>query len=313
MALFSKLKSALNKSSGKLTEGISSIFTKRKLDEETLEELEELLIQSDMGVQVSADIIAQLAKQKFGQDVSGEEVTSFLADYISNLLAPAAKPLVLKSGKPQVVLVVGVNGNGKTTTIGKLTSQWKAEGKKVMLAAADTFRAAAAEQLQIWAERCNAPLIRGGHESDPASIAYRAMQEAYRNSSPIDGGSGIREADILLIDTAGRLQNKTQLMEELQKIVRIIQKVDPTAPHHVLQVVDATTGQNAISQVEAFNKMVKVTGLIITKLDGSAKGGIALALTKKFGLPIVYIGVGEGLDDLQPFDYKEFSAALCRK
>ena len=303
MAIFSKLKSALSKSSNKLSDGLSNIFVKRKLDDETLEELEELLIEADMGVHVATDIITELSKSKYNQEISEEEIREVLASYISNKLEPVAKPLEVQTEHtPHVILVVGVNGNGKTTTIGKLAHKWKNEGKSVMLAAADTFRAAASEQLKVWADRVEIPLMTGAVNSDPASLAYKAIEQA-RNE----------RTDILMIDTAGRLQNQQNLMEELQKIVRVLKKQDETAPHTVLQVLDATTGQNALSQVELFKQAVDVTGLVLTKLDGSAKGGVAVALAKKFQIPVHFMGMGEQIDDLQPFDYKEFSSALCHK
>ncbi len=299
MSFFSKLKNALSTSSNKISEGITGIFTKRKLDDETLEELEELLITADMGANVAASLVAALSKQKYNQEISDEEVKAILAAEIATMLAPVAIPLVVQAHKPHVIMVVGVNGNGKTTTIGKLASIWKAEGKRVMLAAADTFRAAAAEQLQVWADRNAIELVRGEQGADPASVAHRAYEKA-----KVEG------VDVLMIDTAGRLQNKSDLMQELQKILRVIQKIDANAPHSVIQVLDATTGQNALSQVSVFREMVGVTGLVVTKLDGTAKGGVVVALAKAHTLPIHAIGVGEGIDDLRPFSAEEFSRSL---
>jgi fused signal recognition particle receptor len=299
MSFFSKLKNALSTSSNKISEGITGIFTKRKLDDETLEELEELLITADMGANVAASLVAALSKQKYNQEISDEEVKGILATEIAAMLAPVATPLVIQAHKPHVIMVVGVNGNGKTTTIGKLASIWKAEGKRVTLAAADTFRAAAAEQLQVWADRNSIELVRGDQGADPASVAHRAYEKAKAEG-----------VDVLVIDTAGRLQNKSDLMQELQKILRVIQKIDANAPHSVIQVLDATTGQNALSQVSIFKEMVGVTGLIVTKLDGTAKGGVVVALAKAHALPIHAIGVGEGIDDLRPFSADEFSQSL---
>lgn len=297
---FSKLKLGLSKSSSKLTAGIAGIFTKRKLDSITLEELEELLISADLGVKTAASITARLAKDRFDKQILPEEVRLAVASEVAKVLAPYSHPLVIDASlKPQIILVCGVNGNGKTTTIGKLAKRYKDEGKSVMIAACDTFRAAAVEQLAIWAERADVPLIQGGFQAEPASVAYMACEKAAAS-----------KADILLIDTAGRLQNKTNLMDELVKIVRVITKVNPNAPHNTLLVLDATTGQNAKSQVEIFSKMVNLTGLIITKLDGTAKGGIVVALAEQFKLPIHAIGVGEAIDDLRPFEAQAFARGL---
>jgi len=298
MSFLAKFKSGLSKSSGKITEGVTAIFTKRRLDAESIEQLEELLIEADMGAGVAVELTAKLANQKFEKDISPEEVRQFLADEIATILKPFALPLTLTQ-KPVVIMMVGVNGNGKTTTIGKLASQFKAEGKSVMLAAADTFRAAAVEQLQIWGERSQIPVITGQAESDPASVAFRAYEEAKA-----------KNIDVLFIDTAGRLQNKANLMAELQKISKVLKKIDESAPHHVIQVLDATTGQNALSQVQIFKESVQVTGLIVTKLDGTAKGGIVVALAKQAKLPIYYVGIGESADDLRPFDATDFSRNL---
>jgi fused signal recognition particle receptor len=264
-----------------------------------LQDLEDLLITADMGVETATKVTANIAEGRYGRRVSGAEMRALLAEEIARILEPVALPLPLTGQKPQVVLVVGVNGSGKTTTIGKLASQLKAAGKHVVIAAGDTFRAAAVEQLQIWGERAGCVVLTAPEGSDPASLAFEAMTRA-----EADG------ADLLLIDTAGRLQNRTDLMQELEKIVRVIRKKDPTAPHSTLLVLDASTGQNAISQVEIFSKMADVTGLVMTKLDGTAKGGVLVALADRFGLPIHAIGVGEQIDDLSPFDPEEFAAAL---
>lgn len=299
MSWFKKLTSGLKKSSTKITEGIASVVRKRRLDDTVLEELEEVLIASDIGVQTAAKLVAHLAKEKFDKEVSDEEIRVALAEDIAKILEPVARPLDTDKAKPHVVLVVGVNGNGKTTTIGKLAQQINDSGKKVILAACDTFRAAAVEQLTVWSQRVGCPIITGAHESDPASVAFRALEEAKKNNF-----------DVLLIDTAGRLQNKEHLMEELSKIVRVLKKLDADAPHDTLLVLDATTGQNAHSQAEVFKSKANITGLIITKLDGTAKGGVVVALAEKFGLPIHAIGVGEGIDDLQPFTADNFARSL---
>ena len=297
---FAKLKEGLSKSSSKLTDGITSIFTKRKLDDEALEELEELLITADLGPATAAKVTAELARTRFGKEVSPEEVKSTLAAEVSKIVTPVARPLVLDPAlKPHVILVVGVNGTGKTTTIGKLARQFKAEGKSVMLAAGDTFRAAAVSQLKIWGERTGCPVVARDTGADAAGLAYDALERAKAE-----------KVDVLLIDTAGRLQNKTGLMEELRKIVRVIKKLDETAPHTTLLTLDATTGQNAHSQVEIFRDMVNVNGLILTKLDGSARGGVLVSLAEKFKIPVHAIGVGEGVYDLRPFDADAFAKSL---
>jgi fused signal recognition particle receptor len=272
---------------------------RRELDDAMLESLEELLISTDMGVDTALRVTANLAEGRFGKKLSAEEIKSLLAAEIARIMEPVARPMPLYPQKPQVVLVVGVNGSGKTTTIGKLASQFKAAGKNVVIAAGDTFRAAAVEQLQVWGERAGVPVLTAPEGSDPASLAYDAMARAQA-----DG------ADLLMIDTAGRLQNRTDLMEELSKIVRVIRKQDETAPHNTLLVLDATTGQNALNQVEVFQKISDVSGLVMTKLDGTAKGGVLVALADRFGLPIHAIGVGEQIDDLAPFDPEEFARAL---
>ena len=272
---------------------------RRALDDAMLESLEELLIRSDMGVGTAQRVTANLAEGRMGRKLSVAEIKNILAAEITRIMTPVARPLPLYPKRPQVVLVVGVNGSGKTTTIGKLASQFRAAGKQVVIAAGDTFRAAAVEQLQIWGQRAGVPVLTAPDGSDPASLAYDAMTKAQ------DDG-----ADLLLIDTAGRLQNRQDLMEELAKIVRVIRKKDPEAPHNTLLVLDATTGQNALSQVETFLKLADVTGLVMTKLDGTAKGGVLVALADRFGLPIHAIGVGEQIDDLSPFDPEEFARAL---
>jgi fused signal recognition particle receptor len=297
---FARLKEGLSRSSAKLTEGISSIFTKRKLDDATLEELEELLIQADLGPATAAKLTAELSRTRFGKEVSDDEVRRALADHVAQILRPVAKPLTLSPAhKPQVVLVVGVNGTGKTTTIGKLAKQWREEGRSVMIAAGDTFRAAAVHQLQVWGERSGCPVVTANPGADAAGLSFDALTRARAEGR-----------DVLLIDTAGRLQNKDNLMAELAKIIRVLKKIDPTAPHDVLLVLDSTTGQNAHNQVEVFRDMVSVTGLILTKLDGSARGGVLVALAERFGLPVHAIGVGESIDDLRPFDPEQFGRSL---
>jgi fused signal recognition particle receptor len=272
---------------------------RRVLDDAMLEGLEELLIQADMGVETAVRVTANIAEGRFGRKVSTSELRAALAAEVARIMEPVARPMPIYPTKPQVVLVVGVNGSGKTTTIGKLASQFKAAGKSVVIAAGDTFRAAAVEQLQIWGSRAGVPVLTAPEGSDPASLAFDALTRA-----KADG------ADLLMIDTAGRLQNRADLMEELAKIVRVIRKVDATAPHNTLLVLDATTGQNAVTQVEIFRKIADVSGLVMTKLDGTAKGGVLVALADKFGLPIHAIGVGEQIDDLAPFDPEEFAKAL---
>ncbi|MEM8572391.1 MAG: signal recognition particle-docking protein FtsY [Pseudomonadota bacterium] len=271
----------------------------RVLDDEMLESLEDLLITADMGVDTALKLTSNIAEGRYGRRVGATEIKEALAKEIAAVLDPVARPMPIYPKRPQVVLVVGVNGSGKTTTIGKLASQFRSAGKSVVIAAGDTFRAAAVEQLQIWGERAGVPVLTAPQGSDPASLAYEAMGEAER-----DG------ADLLLIDTAGRLQNREDLMRELEKIVRVIRKKDPEAPHNTLLVLDATTGQNALMQVDVFRKIADVSGLVMTKLDGTAKGGVLVALADKFGMPIHAIGVGEGIDDLAPFDPEDFARAL---
>ncbi len=272
---------------------------RRTLDDAMLQSLEELLIASDMGVETALRVTANIAEGRFGKKLSAEDIKSLLAAEIARIMEPVAKPMPLYAKRPQVVLVVGVNGSGKTTTIGKLASQFRAAGKSVVIAAGDTFRAAAVEQLQVWGSRAGVPVLTAPEGSDPASLAFDAMTQAEK-----DG------ADLLLIDTAGRLQNRQDLMEELAKIVRVIRKKDATAPHNTLLVLDATTGQNALLQVEIFRKIADVSGLVMTKLDGTAKGGVLVALADKFGLPIHAIGIGEQIDDLQAFEPQDFARAL---
>ena len=295
-----RLRQGLSRSTQKLTAGIGAALTRRKLDDAALADLEDVLITADLGPVVAEDIVASLRRTRFGRDVTEEEIRAALAEAITPVLAGVAHPLEPNpANRPHVVLMVGVNGTGKTTTIGKLAQLWRAEGKRVVLAAADTFRAAAVEQLQVWGERTGAPVVAGSPGADPAGLAYAALEQARGEN-----------ADILLIDTAGRLHNKTALMDELAKIIRVLRKLDPTAPHDTVLVLDATTGQNAITQVEVFRAMVSVSGLIVTKLDGSARGGIVVALAKKFGLPVHAVGVGEQADDLRPFDPEAFAANL---
>ncbi|NKB55191.1 MAG: signal recognition particle-docking protein FtsY [Alphaproteobacteria bacterium] len=295
-----RLKSGLSKSTSKLTDGIAGIFRKRKLDDDALEELEELLITADLGPVTAAKLTANLAATRFDKEVSEEEVRSALATDIAAILGPVATPLAIDPArKPHVVLVVGVNGSGKTTTIGKLAQHYREQGLQVMLAAGDTFRAAAVEQLKIWGERAGCPVIAGKPGGDAAGLAYDALETARAQG-----------ADLLLIDTAGRLQNKADLMAGLEKISRVLKKLDETAPHDCILVLDATVGQNAHSQVEIFRDIVAVSGLVVTKLDGSAKGGVLVALAEKFALPVHAIGVGEAAEDLRPFDAEIYARDL---
>jgi fused signal recognition particle receptor len=297
---FARLKEGLSRSTQKLTTGITGTFTKRKLDDEALEELEELLITADLGPAVARRIIAAFRRSRFGREVTDAEIRAALAEEIAAILAPVAKPLQLDPSKrPHVILVVGVNGTGKTTTIGKMAQQLREAGKRAVLVAGDTFRAAAVEQLQIWGTRTHTPVIAGPPNADAAGLAFDALTRATADS-----------ADVLLIDTAGRLHNKAALMDELAKIIRVLRKQDPTAPHTVLLVLDATTGQNAIQQVKIFKELVAVTGLVVTKLDGSARGGIVVALAEEFALPIHAVGVGEKAEDLQPFEALDFARGL---
>ena len=300
MSWLGRLRAGLGRSSEKLAQGITGIFTGRRPDAVTLEELEELLIAADLGPTTAAQLAAALGQRRFDTDAGPDAIRAALAEDIAAILAPVARPLVVDGAhRPHVILVVGVNGSGKTTTIGKLGKAFVDDGKKVVLAAGDTFRAAAVEQLQIWGERIGAPVVARTTGADAAGLAYDALAEAQRAG-----------ADVLLIDTAGRLHNKADLMAELQKVIRVLKKLDATAPHDVLLVLDATIGQNAHSQVEVFRQMTEVTGLVVTKLDGSARGGVIVGLAGRFGLPINAVGVGESADDLRPFDAGEFARAL---
>ncbi len=299
---FSRLGAGLSKSTGKLGQGISDIFTKRKLNEDSLQDLEDLLIMSDLGPKTAAAIIEEFSARKFEKDIEPNEVRMALADIIGDMLAPVAKPLTLEkpANGPFVILVSGVNGAGKTTTIGKLAYEWHIhQHKKVMIAAADTFRAAAVDQLEVWANRAHVPLYKKDIGADAASVAFEAYEKAKAEGM-----------DVLMIDTAGRLQNKAGLMAELQKLVRVLKKHDENIPHAALLVLDATTGQNAMSQVSVFKDAVNLTGLIVTKLDGSARGGVVVGLAREFGLPIHAVGVGEGIEDLSAFDAPDFARAL---
>jgi fused signal recognition particle receptor len=298
---FERLKSGLSKTSSRLTEGITGLVTKRKLDRDTLDELEEVLLAADLGIETSERITAAIAKGRFEKTIAASEVREILAEEVARVLEPVAKPLVIdETRKPHVVLILGVNGSGKTTTIGKLSAKLTREGRRVMLAAGDTFRAAAIDQLKVWGERSGVPVLAREVGSDASGLAFDAIKEA-------------RDAayDVLLVDTAGRLQNKEGLMAELEKIVRVMRKVDPTAPHDVLLVLDATTGQNAMQQVEVFRERAGVTGLVMTKLDGTARGGILVAIAARHGLPVHAIGVGEGVDDLQSFSAKDYARAIA--
>ena len=296
-----RLSQGLKRTSSTIGTAITDLVSKRKLDAAMLEEIEEVLIRADLGVGAAARIAAAVGEGRYDKAISADEVKSVLASEVEKALLPVAKPLVLDAAaRPFVILVVGVNGSGKTTTIGKLASIFRAEGRKVMLAAGDTFRAAAIEQLGIWAKRTGAGLVARGPGADAAGVAFDALTEARTLG-----------ADVLIVDTAGRLQNKTVLMAELEKIVRVMKKVDTSAPHAVLLVLDATVGQNAISQVEAFRSAAAVTGLVMTKLDGTARGGILVALAERFELPVHFIGVGEGIDDLEPFAARDFARAVA--
>jgi fused signal recognition particle receptor len=296
-----RLSSGLKRTSSSIGTAVADLVTKRKLGRALLEDIEDVLLRADLGTEVSARIAATVGTGRYDQTISADEVKAVVAAEVEKVLAPVAKPLVIdETQKPFVVLVVGVNGSGKTTTIGKLAAKLSAEGRKVMLAAGDTFRAAAIEQLKIWGERTKSPVISGAQGSDSASLAFNALSAARE-----------QKLDVLLVDTAGRLQNKAELMNELEKVVRVIRKVDASAPHAVLLVLDATVGQNALSQVEAFHRTAGVTGLVMTKLDGTARGGILVALAEKHKLPVHFIGVGEGIDDLAPFTARDFAQAIA--
>jgi fused signal recognition particle receptor len=296
-----RLRGGLSRTSSAITAAITDLISKRKLDAGVVEELEELLIRADFGVDVAGRIAGAVGEGRYDKIISSEEVKTILAAEIEKILVPAARPLVIDAAsRPFVILVAGVNGSGKTTTIGKLASRFSREGRQVMLAAGDTFRAAAIEQLKIWGERTGSPVIAGAQGADAAGLVFRALEAARAQA-----------IDVLIVDTAGRLQNKAGLMGELQKIVRVMKKLDPAAPHAVLLVLDATVGQNALSQVREFLKVAGVTGLVMTKLDGTARGGILVAIATEYRLPVHFIGIGEGVDDLAPFGAREFAQALA--
>jgi fused signal recognition particle receptor len=296
-----RLSSGLKRTSSSLGTAVTDLVTKRKLDRAMLEDIEDVLLRADLGTEVAARISAAVGHGRYDKAISADDVKGVVATEVEKVLAAVAKPLVIDTAqKPFVILMVGVNGSGKTTTIGKLASKLSAEGRSVMLAAGDTFRAAAIEQLKVWGERTKSPVISGAQGSDSASLAFTAVTAARDD-----------KRDVLLIDTAGRLQNKAELMNELEKVVRVIKKVDASAPHAVLLVLDATVGQNALSQVEVFSRIAGVTGLVMTKLDGTARGGILVALAEKFKLPVHFIGVGEGIDDLAPFTARDFAQAIA--
>jgi fused signal recognition particle receptor len=296
-----RLSSGLKRTSSSLGTAVADLVTKRKLDRAMLDDIEDVLLRADLGTEVAARISTAVGVGRYDKSISADEVKAVVATEVEKVLAPVAKPLIIdETKKPFVILVVGVNGSGKTTTIGKLAAKFSAEGRKVMLAAGDTFRAAAIEQLKVWGERTKSPVIAGTQGSDSASLAFNALSAARDE-----------KRDVLLIDTAGRLQNKAELMNELEKVVRVIRKVDDTAPHAVLLVLDATVGQNALSQVDAFHRIAGVTGLVMTKLDGTARGGILVALAEKYKLPVHFIGVGEGVDDLAPFTARDFAQAVA--
>ncbi|MBJ6128192.1 signal recognition particle-docking protein FtsY [Microvirga splendida] len=296
-----RLTDGMRRTSSSLSDSVTGLFTKRRLDAATLEELEDALVQADLGVPTAMRITEAISAGRYNKEISPQEVKTILAGEVEKTLQPVAQPLIVdRSHKPFVILMIGVNGAGKTTTIGKLSQKFRSQGLKVMLAAGDTFRAAAIEQLKVWGERVGAPVLSREQGADAAGLAYDALQEAKANGS-----------DVLLIDTAGRLQNKAGLMAELEKIVRVVKKFDPSAPHATLLVLDATVGQNAMSQVELFQKAAGVTGLVMTKLDGTARGGILVALAEKFRLPVHFIGVGEGVEDLEPFTARDFAKAIA--
>ena len=296
-----RLRAGLSRSSSAISQGIVDIFTKKKLDGAMLEELEDILIRADLGLANAQRISKAVGKGRYDKSIEPAEVKAILAAEIESVLAPVALPLVVDAAKkPFAILVVGVNGSGKTTTIGKLAGQFRAQGKSVMLAAGDTFRAAAIEQLRVWGERTGAKVIARAQGSEAASLAFEALTAAQA-----------AKADVLVMDTAGRLQNRTELMAELEKIIRVMKKVDASAPHAVLLVLDATVGQNAMSQVEIFGRVAGVTGLVMTKLDGTARGGILVAIAEQFKLPVHFIGVGETMDDLEPFTAREFARAIA--
>ena len=301
MSWWRRLSSGLKRTSSSIGTAVADLVTKRKLDRAMLEDIEDVLLRADLGTEVAARIAAAVGIGRYDKAISADEVKSVVAAEVEKVLAPVAKPLLVDEvKKPFVILVVGVNGSGKTTTIGKLAAKFASEGRKVMLAAGDTFRAAAIEQLKVWGERTKSPVIAGAQGSDSASLAFNALSAAREG-----------ELDVLLVDTAGRLQNKAELMNELEKVVRVMRKVDDTAPHAVLLVLDATVGQNALSQVEAFHRTAGVTGLVMTKLDGTARGGILVALAERHKLPVHFIGVGEAVEDLAPFAARDFAQAIA--
>ncbi|MDR4308911.1 signal recognition particle-docking protein FtsY [Chelatococcus sambhunathii] len=297
---FARLKAGLSKTSSQLTRGIQELFTKEKIDAATLDDLEDLLIQADLGVSTAERVVAAVGRARHERNLDGESVRKIVAEEVARVLEPVARPFdPPESARPAVALVVGVNGSGKTTTIGKIAETFRTAGLKIVLAAGDTFRAAAVEQLKVWADRSGAIFVAKETGADAAALVYEAWQKAKAE-----------DADLLIVDTAGRLQNKAGLMAELEKIVRVLKKLDPDAPHDSILVLDATTGQNALGQVEAFGKVAGVTGLVMTKLDGTARGGILVAAAEKYKLPVHFIGVGEGLDDLEPFDPDAFGRAI---
>lgn len=296
-----RLSQGLKRTSTNISSAISDLVVKRKLDDAMLADIEEVLVRADLGVKVAIRIADTIGKSRYNQDVTTDEVNAIVASEVEKVLAPLARPLEIDSkARPFVILVVGVNGSGKTTTIGKLAAEFRRQGRKVMLAAGDTFRAAAIDQIKIWGERTGAPVIARNPGADAAGVAFEALQAAKAQA-----------AEVLIVDTAGRLQNRTELMGELEKIVRVLKKLDPAAPHAVLLVLDATVGQNALAQVEAFRDTAGVNGLVMTKLDGTARGGILVAISERFGLPVHYIGVGESADDLQPFTARDFARAIA--
>jgi fused signal recognition particle receptor len=298
---WSRLSGGLSRTSQSIVQGVADVFTKRKLDALTLEELEDVLLRADLGVAAATRITQAVGKSRYEKGIEPEEVRRILAREVEGVLTPVAIPFEIDAAKkPFIILVVGVNGSGKTTTIAKLASKWTGEGKKVVLAAGDTFRAAAVEQLRVWGERLGAEVVSGTEGADAAGLAFDGIRRARESG-----------ADLLLMDTAGRLQNRAELMAELEKIVRVMKKAEPESPHAVLLVLDATVGQNAIQQVEVFERVAGVTGLVMTKLDGTARGGILVAIAEKFGLPIHYIGVGEGPEDLEPFAAADFARAIA--
>ena len=299
---FQRLASGLKRTSDQLGGGIAGVFTKRKLDRETLQDLEDILVSADLGIETATNITEALAADRFDREVSPEDVRAAMAEEIERVLTPVAKPLEIAGHTPFVILMVGVNGSGKTTTIGKLTQKLRAEGKSVLLAAGDTFRAAAVEQLQVWGQRTGVDCVTKPTGADASGLAYEAVEKAKADGT-----------DVLIIDTAGRLQNRDELMAELEKIIRVIKKLDPSAPHAVLLTLDATTGQNALNQVEIFGKRAGVTGLVMTKLDGTARGGILVAIAARHSLPVHFIGVGEAVEDLEPFSARDFAALIAGK